>query len=155
MFFYSGDHLVAGFFDGGLQGRIVQGRPCDEGAALLVADFRLLNAGDGLEGFPAAGFTLGAHHALDFQFYFHLGSLPLTIPVLRSEVFDDVARADVGAVAALDALRHVHLGQVVLHRDCVRRAFPLALHAPDASDLAHLHHYMPKPFSVLYLNMEM
>ena len=49
------------------------------------------------------------------------------------EQVDDAARADIGAVAAADALVIVDLGHEVLDLDGVRRALTLALHAADAA----------------------
>ena len=54
------------------------------------------------------------------------------------EQVDDAARADIGAVAAADALVIVDLGHEVLDLDGVRRALTLALHAADAADVADL-----------------
>ena len=51
---------------------------------------------------------------------------------------DDAARADIGAVAAADALVIVDRGHEVLDLDGFRRALALALHAADAADVADL-----------------
>ena len=50
-----------------------------------------------------------------------------------------MARADVDAVTAADALGDVHSGEVVLDDDSVGRALSLALHTADAAEVAHLH----------------
>ena len=50
-----------------------------------------------------------------------------------------MARADIDAVAAADALGDVHSGEVVLDDDSVGRALSLALHTADAAEVAHLH----------------
>ena len=56
-----------------------------------------------------------------------------------AEPVDDVARADLRTVAALDTLRGIDLGEKIDHGDGVRRALALALHAADAAEVAHLH----------------
>ena len=52
---------------------------------------------------------------------------------------DDVARADVGAMSALNALGNIDASQTVLNNDRVGRALALALHAADAALVADLH----------------
>ena len=49
-----------------------------------------------------------------------------------------MARADVDAVAAADALGDVHSGEVVLYDDSVGRALSLALHTADAAGFTYL-----------------
>ena len=67
------------------------------------------------------------------RFIFHVSVIPFSEPA------DDMARADVGAVAALDALVVVDDGEVVDDLDGVGRALALALHAADAAVIAYLH----------------
>lgn len=55
------------------------------------------------------------------------------------ENLDDLAGADVCAVATLDTLGNIDLCEVILNNDCVSRAFLLALHAADAACVADLH----------------
>ena len=62
------------------------------------------------------------------------------LPVkLLSEPGDDVARADICAVTAADALGGIDSGEVVFDNDRVCGALALALHAADAADGADLH----------------
>ena len=63
----------------------------------------------------------------------------LSVLILRSEVRDDMPRADIRAMTALDALARIYLSKVVLHNNGISRALSLALHAADAADLADLH----------------
>ena len=53
-------------------------------------------------------------------------------------ILEDAARADLDAVAALDALAVVDHGEEVLDLDRFRRALLLALHAADAAGVADL-----------------
>ena len=46
---------------------------------------------------------------------------------------DDVAGADIGAVAALYALGNIDHGKIILDSDSIRGAFALALHTADAA----------------------
>ena len=57
---------------------------------------------------------------------------------LFAEPVDDMSRANIRAVAALDALCRIDLSKIVNNGDSVRRAFTLALHAADAAVVAHL-----------------
>ena len=50
-----------------------------------------------------------------------------------------MARADVGAMSALNALGNIDASQTVLNNDRVGRALALALHAADAALVADLH----------------
>ena len=50
-----------------------------------------------------------------------------------------MARADVGAMSALNALGNIDAGEIILDDDCVCRALTLALHAADTAFVADLH----------------
>ena len=51
---------------------------------------------------------------------------------------DDVAGADIGAVAALYALGNIDHGKIILDSDSIRGAFALALHTADAAGFTYL-----------------
>lgn len=56
-----------------------------------------------------------------------------------TEILDNVSRANISAVTALNALCNIDLSQCILDNDRICRAFTLALHAANASYIAHLH----------------
>ena len=59
--------------------------------------------------------------------------------LLFAEVGDDMPGADVGAMAALDALGNINHSKIVFNHNGVGRALALALHAADAAEVAHFH----------------
>jgi len=54
--------------------------------------------------------------------------------------FNDVPRADLGAVTALNALGGINRGQIIRNGDGPDRALTLALHAADTAHVTLFHH---------------